>query len=186
MRITGGRLRGRVVAAPEGVSTRPTTDLARESLFAMLAHRIDLRDISVLDLCSGSGILAFESLSRGASSATLVDHDASVCRLARSNAQSLDCTNEVKVIRTDVMRALDHLVPTSYALVFADPPYAARQCNAILSGLDRCGLVAAGGLVVLEHDDSEVVLPLHGWEHLDARRFGATVIDIVRHLPTSS
>lgn len=186
MRITGGHLRGRIVAAPDGVSTRPTTDLARESLFAMLGHRIDLSGSTVLDLCCGSGILAFESISRGATAATLVDHDTAVCRLARSNAQTLGCTESVTVIRSDVLRSMVHLAATPYSLVFVDPPYAERLCNAILAALDRSKVVAAGGLVVLEHDDTEVMLPLPGWEQLDTRRFGATVIDIMRHLPTSS
>ena len=186
MRITGGLLSGRAVAAPAGNQTRPTTDMVRESLFASLANEVDLSGARVLDAFCGSGVLAFEALSRGAAHALLLDIDASVCRTARSNAEQLGLSSHVTIMRMDVLRGMSHVQPQSYNLVFADPPYAERCCNAVLAMLERHDIVQATGIVVLEHDDTEVIIPRAGWHHVATRRHGSTVIDIVRRINSSS
>lgn len=186
MRVTGGRLKHRVVSAPQGMSTRPTTEAMREALFSSLSHRCDLDGLRVFDCYCGSGILSFEALSRGAGSAIMVDHDAAVCRLVRSTATSLGLGAVVTIMKTDALNAIRTLPRHSIDLVFADPPYAMRACNAVVQTLAAHDTVRVGGLVVLEHDDVETLLPNPAWEPCTTLSYGPTVIDIIRRVATSS
>src|SRR6202042_1567446 len=86
MRITGGVHRSRVLRAPQGTTTRPTSDRVREALFAILASAGAVEGARVLDLYAGSGALGLEALSRGASSATLVESERAAIAVVRANA----------------------------------------------------------------------------------------------------
>jgi 16S rRNA (guanine966-N2)-methyltransferase len=118
MRVTGGRLGGRkLISPPSGSrSVRPTSDRARETLFAILG---DVSDLSVLDLFCGTGALAIEAISRGSDSAVLVDR---AVALPRRNAEELGIANRCELIRSDAIRYLERS-EERFGLVFCDPPY---------------------------------------------------------------
>ena len=118
MRVTGGRLGGRKLVSPPAGSkdVRPTSDRARETLFAVLDH---LSGLSVLDLFSGTGALAIEAISRGADSAVLVDKAPA---LARRNAEELGIANRCEIVRSDAIRYLERS-DDRFGLIFCDPPY---------------------------------------------------------------
>src|SRR5581483_1112266 len=111
LRIVGGRHRGRTIATPEGMGTRPTSNRAREALFNILAHaswREDgtspLIDARVLDAFAGSGALGIEALSRGAAHATFLDTDPTAIRLIGENLRKIGEAANAKVIRGDATR----------------------------------------------------------------------------------
>jgi len=118
VRITGGRLGGRTLKSPPTRSreVRPTSDRARETLFALLP---ELSGMRVLDLFSGTGALAIEAISRGADSAVLVDTKPA---LARRNVEQLGLSNRCTVIRSDVVRYLKQS-GERFGLILCDPPY---------------------------------------------------------------
>jgi 16S rRNA (guanine966-N2)-methyltransferase len=118
MRVVGGEFGGRRLASPPGRSreVRPTSDRARETLFALLG-RID--GMRVLDLFCGTGALAIEALSRGADSAVLVDTDP---KLARRNVAELGLSNRCQVVRSDAVRYLARS-EERFGLILCDPPY---------------------------------------------------------------
>lgn len=118
MRITGGRLGGRRLRSLPSRSrdVRPTSDRARETLFALLG---DVSDLSVLDLFCGTGALAFEAISRGADSAVLVDR---ATALAARNADELGIANRCQLVRSDAVRYLER-TDERFGLVLCDPPY---------------------------------------------------------------
>ncbi len=118
MRVTGGWLGGRQLKAPPGRSreVRPTSDRARETLFALLG---DLAGMRALDLFCGTGALAIEAISRGADSAVLVD---SAPSLARRNVEQLGIANRCQVIRADAVRYL-RTSQEKFGLILCDPPY---------------------------------------------------------------
>src|SRR5215470_19032544 len=91
MRIVGGRLGGRTLAAPKSQNVRPTSDRLRESLFNILAHRYDdpITGARVLDLFAGTGALGLEAVSRGAAFALFVDDGAEARALLRENVEAL-------------------------------------------------------------------------------------------------
>jgi 16S rRNA (guanine966-N2)-methyltransferase len=183
MRITGGRWRSRALQAPKGMATRPTSDRVREALFSMLASGGFLGDDlapRVLDLYAGSGALAFEALSRGASAAVLVEHARDALAAIRVNARALEVGKLIEVVPTRVERALEK-IEGPFGIVFIDPPYAdvpAPAFEEVLATAAR--LVAPEGVLVLEHassDESPAVATLD----LDrTRKYGDTTLSLYR------
>jgi 16S rRNA (guanine966-N2)-methyltransferase len=115
VRVVAGELGGRRLASPRGHSVRPTADRVREALFSILGNVAGAR---VLDLFAGTGALAIEALSRGASSAALVDTD---LRTARRNVDGLGLGERCELVRSDALRHLRR-DEGEYDLVFCDPP----------------------------------------------------------------
>src|ERR1700689_167821 len=120
MRVIAGSRRGARLSAPRGRDTRPTSDRVREALFSVLGP---VQGLGVLDLFAGSGALAIEALSRGASEAALVDSSSAAVAGIRGNLDARGL--EAEVHRRGL---LDFLQPPSEAarqsdLVFVDPPY---------------------------------------------------------------
>ena len=146
LRVTGGTARGRVLALVPGPGTRPTSSMLREAIFASLAG---VDGLSVLDLCSGSGLLAIEALSRGAARATLIDSAGPALRPIHANLRDAGFSDlaEVRRRRADVfLKKAD----ASYDLVLADPPYADAALAAAIVTLAPAALAPEGRLV-LEH-----------------------------------
>ena len=118
MRVVAGRLGSRTIASPPGRSRagRPTSDRARETLFAILG---DVSDLLVLDLFCGTGALAIEAISRGADSAVLVDRGIA---LAQRNVTDLGIANRCELVRSDAIRYLERS-QERFGLILCDPPY---------------------------------------------------------------
>jgi 16S rRNA (guanine(966)-N(2))-methyltransferase RsmD len=131
MRIIAGRHRGRRIRAPAGLSTRPMLDRVREAMFGTLGPWIE--DARVLDLFAGSGSLALEALSRGASAAHLVEKHPATLRLLRENVTALALDERVEFVRGDALapqswqggELFEH--QALYDLIFMDPPYALME-----------------------------------------------------------
>lgn len=178
LRIVGGSLRGRRLSAPAGTHTRPTSERVREALASVLASRDALEGRQVLDLYAGSGALAFEALSRGASHALLVEQDPRVVRLIVQNAAQLGLSDRADVVRARlgegaVPRRLAEALPQPASLVFADPPYAEIEAaTACLSGLRKAGLLAENVRIVLEHAHKRPPTLPAGFAELSTYRYG--------------
>src|SRR5207245_2308460 len=125
MRIVGGRLRGRALAAPKSQAVRPTADRLREALFNILAHAYGdpITGARVLDLFAGTGALGLEALSRGAQFALFVDDGAEARALLRENVAALGLGGVTKIFRRDATRLGPAHPVEPFSLVFLDPPY---------------------------------------------------------------
>jgi 16S rRNA (guanine(966)-N(2))-methyltransferase RsmD len=148
MRIIAGTNKGRALKTPKWEGLRPTSDKLRETLFNILAPRID--GARVLDVFAGTGAVALEALSRGAVAATCIDNDRRAARLIEENATLCGEQNRCAIIRENVERALQRPVPGGpFEIIVLDPPYeyAALEDVVRQAGRQR----AAGGVVVLEH-----------------------------------
>jgi 16S rRNA (guanine966-N2)-methyltransferase len=176
VRVIAGTHRGRRLAAPKGLDTRPTSDRVREALFSILGP---LHGERVLDLFAGSGALGIEALSRGAASALFCDSSHAAARAVRRNLQALGLEGEV--VCDDARRVLRDARAhgATYDLVFLDPPYRqAEQWAADLSALVP-PVLAPNGRAVSESDRRsplQLALPL-----ADERRYGDTLIRIHTH-----
>ena len=152
-RIVAGVAKGRRLAVPAGLATRPTSDRAREGLFSTLESiRGTLAGARVLDLYAGSGAVGLEALSRGAAHALLVEADPRALRVLRANITSLALPG-AELSHGQV----DRLVSgppggDRYDLVYADPPYAIGdpEVAAVLSALREHGWLAPAALIVIE------------------------------------
>lgn len=151
MRVIGGRLKGRRFSPPRHFKGRPTTDFGREGLFNLLRSRLDLEGLEALDLFAGSGAVSFELASRGAVSVTAVEMDAGSCRYIQKQAQDFGL-DAIRVLRADAFAFLGKAM-TQFDLVFADPPYTEARLDTLPGLVRDAGIVANGGLFVLEHGD---------------------------------
>jgi 16S rRNA (guanine(966)-N(2))-methyltransferase RsmD len=120
-------------------------------LFDVLAPRLE--GARVLDLYAGSGSLALEALSRGASMAVVVERDRKACDAIRRNVEELGLSGRVEIIARDVSGALPRLLERGmrFDVVFADPPYRSNELEKLLLSLGKGPLLVVGGLVALEH-----------------------------------
>jgi 16S rRNA (guanine966-N2)-methyltransferase len=121
VRIIAGEHRGRILQAPRGLGTRPMLDRVREALFSSLGTRVE--DARVLDLFAGTGSLGLESLSRGATSARLVESDRSALAALRANVAALHLDERAEVVAGDALEPASWGDGARYDLVFFDPPY---------------------------------------------------------------
>jgi 16S rRNA (guanine966-N2)-methyltransferase len=156
MRIVAGEFRSRLLVAPRGLATRPTTDRLRETLFNVLQPRME--GTRFLDLYAGSGGNGLEALSRGAVEAVFVEQAGPALEALRKNVAALGVESRVRVEGLAVSRWLGNAVRAAEVrtcgLVFLDPPYeAAREYEETLGLLGGVGqaLLAPGGLVAVEH-----------------------------------
>ena len=143
-RLTGGALRRRPLAVPPEV--RPTGSRMREALFSIWRPRV--RDARFLDLFAGSGAVAFEALSRGASEVVLVEASRRAAAVAEANGVRL-AQSGVRLVRAELPGALERLERGRYDLVFADPPYDFGAYEELIAGV--APLLAPEGELAVEH-----------------------------------
>jgi 16S rRNA (guanine966-N2)-methyltransferase len=185
MRVIAGRHKGRTLAAPKGRKTRPTAGRAREGLFNILAHGgygtdggSVLAGADVLEAFAGSGAFAFEALSRGARSATLLDLDQLAVDTARDNAVRLEEKETTRILRMDATRPRTGRI--AHSLVFLDPPYGSKLAAKALQALAAKGWIARGALVIAEVASGETFTPPPGFETVEERTFGAARFILMR------
>jgi 16S rRNA (guanine966-N2)-methyltransferase len=180
MRIIAGKYRGRKLESPPSLQTRPTSDRLRETLFNILAPRIE--GARFLDLCAGTGAVGIEALSRGASHVTFVDQSRKMCALIEANVGALKVDDdEIEIVSSEALVFLQNCVkkqakpsltaPTPaglpvwgprvgllprlhqpFDIIFFDPPYAADS-KAVLDYVAEYAmrLLAEAGVMIVEH-----------------------------------
>ena len=149
MRIISGQHRGKQLKPPAGFRARPTTDYARESLFNILANRIDFESVTVLDLFSGTGSISYEFASRGATEIHLVEQDAQNIKFIRRMLSEMKMNN-VRALHIDA-RAFLKTCSSKFDIIFADPPYNLPWLKEIPSLVMKAGILKDNGFFILEH-----------------------------------
>jgi 16S rRNA (guanine966-N2)-methyltransferase len=182
MRIVGGRLGGRTLAAPRSQSVRPTSDRLREAIFNILAHRYDdpVVGARVLDLFAGTGALGLEAMSRGAAFALFVDDAAEARALIRQNVETLGLGGVTRIFRRDATRLGAAHPNQPFALVFTDPPYRKGLAEASLMSLRDGGWLAPDALVVVEEAAEARFTAPKGYAEIERRRYDDTEFTLLR------
>jgi 16S rRNA (guanine(966)-N(2))-methyltransferase RsmD len=169
MRIIAGLYRSRTLEAPAGLATRPTSDRLRETLFNVLAPRIE--GARFLDLYAGSGAVGLEALSRGAGSVEFVERAPAALKVLRANLARLGIGAGFRIHGAGVGTVLRKMKPAisnldaAFDVVFLDPPYDALQEYAATLGLlggAAKGLLADGAVVIAEHRKKERLMDHYG------------------------
>src|SRR6201989_3251390 len=152
MRVVGGRLKGRNIAAPTSRDIRPTADRLRESVFNILVHAYDdpIDGARVLDLFAGTGALGIEAVSRGAAFVLFVDNGAEARALLRNNVEALGLGGVTKVYRRDATDPGPAHPMQPFSLAFLDPPYGKRLAEKALGSLRDGEWLTAGAMLVVE------------------------------------
>lgn len=173
MRIVGGSLGGRVLRAPHGAATRPTSEKVREAIFNILGP---VEGAHVLDLFAGSGALGIEALSRGAAHATFVDAGKPALAAIRGNLRELGLEDRAAVLAMDAVAAAQRPPAAPWRLVFVDPPYASDLARRAVLALPA-GSLAPGARIVIEHDRRGTPPDeLGSLLRTDQRRYGDTMV----------
>jgi 16S rRNA (guanine966-N2)-methyltransferase len=180
MRIVSGRWKGKVLAAPVGDTTRPTSDRARQAVFNILEHASwspGLTGTKVLDLFAGTGALGLEALSRGAANCLFVDTDPAARAALAGNIEACSAQGITRVWKRDAtdLGVMPATANGPFDMVFLDPPYAKGYDLAALKGLAQ-GWLQAGSLVVLERGRGDPTVVPDGYEVLDSRTYGAAEV----------
>lgn len=167
MKIIGGQYSGYVIRPPKNLKARPTTSIAKESLFNILNNRYHFEGLRVLDLFAGSGSIGLEFASREAANVTAVDFSGVTYSFLQQVVEQLNLSNYTPV-KGEAVKYLQHTSNT-YDIIFADPPYGMQNIDEVIATVFERNLLTEIGVLIMEHD-KHVRLPK---DHLkENRKYG--------------
>jgi 16S rRNA (guanine966-N2)-methyltransferase len=170
MRVIAGQYRGLPIPQPKGGHVRPTTDRAKEGLFNILSHKIELEGCNVLDLFAGSGNISIEFASRGCPKVTAVEKNPQIVNQIKSFIEQRGIMN-VRVITQDVFSFLMRK-SGPFQIIFADPPYDLPRIPELIDLVLNSSLLASEGMLIIEHPSQ---LTLSHPSLQDTRKYGQSV-----------
>ncbi|MDG1743914.1 MAG: RsmD family RNA methyltransferase [Polaribacter sp.] len=150
MRIISGKHKSRRLTAPKNLPVRPTTDMAKESLFNILNNTYYFDSISVIDLFSGTGNISYEFASRGTKTIYAIDAHFGCIKYISNTAKELDLP--IHTFKSDVYKFLEKTALQT-DVIFADPPYdfEAEQFSKIVDIVFTKKLLNVDGVLIIEH-----------------------------------
>lgn len=172
MRIVSGKYKGRRITAPKKLPVRPTTDMAKESLFNILNNQYYFEDISVLDLFSGTGNISYEFASRGTEHITAVDAHYGCIKFINETAESFEMA--ITTIKSDVFKFLEK-TQQQHTIIFADPPYdfPTEEFAKIPQLVFQNKLLETDGILIVEHSKHTDLSHLEHYSH--SRSYGGNM-----------
>ena len=191
MRIIGGKYRGLKLITPNGFNIRPTSDRLKESLFSIITsnkYKTNIDSSNVLDICSGTGSLGIEALSRGAVSVYFIDKNHKSINLINKNIAKLKIDDQfrdnIKIIRDEATKALKD-INGIFNIVLIDPPYNTNITEKCLFKLKEFNLINEDSFIFAESSKSEN-FNYDGYQILDIKIYGSSKLTILRLLSSSS
>lgn len=183
MRITGGQVKGRLLAPLKGLNIRPTSDRVREAIFSLIGQ--DVTGLKVLDLFAGTGSLGIEALSRGASWSLFIDNSIQSVKIIKKNLALCEFEPFGFVLKRDLARGLpwkNALMKKIFDLVFIDPPYGKNFIPPLMRELDHRKVLASPSVLITESSKSES-LPVASekLKLIKTRTYGETKIDVFQY-----
>ena len=150
MRIISGKLKSRRLSAPKNLPVRPTTDMAKESLFNILNNTYYFDAISVIDLFSGTGNISYEFASRGTESIVAVDQNFQCTKFISQTSEEFEMP--IQVIKADVFKFLEK-TKQPQTIIFADPPYELEleKFLKLVELVFQNELLETDGVLIIEH-----------------------------------
>ncbi len=176
MRIIAGWLGGRTFESPRGHRTHPMSEKARGAIFNALG---DIKGLSVLDAFAGSGALAFEAVSRGATSALAIEVDKTAQTIIKQNIETLDIGDRVKSVRANASAWSNRHQDTTFDIVLCDPPYDDIQYKVIRKLTMH---LKSAGIFVISLPGAHEKLTLEGLEIVQAKDYGDAQLVFYRRI----
>ncbi len=191
MRIISGKFRGLKLQAPLDSNTRPTSDRLKEALFSILEshkYNLNINTSKVLDICSGTGALGIEAISRGAKVAYFIEKDPKAIDVIEKNILKLKINNKnevhIKLLKDDAIKALGK-IRTIFDIVFIDPPYNSSIIEKCLIGLKELNLINNDSYIFAESSKNEN-FNSDEYEVFDTKIYGKSKLTILRLLGSGS
>ena len=185
MRIISGKFRGLKLQPPLDSNTRPTSDRLKEALFSILEshkYNLNINTSKVLDICSGTGALGIEAISRGAKVAYFIEKDPKAIHLIEKNILKLKINNKnevhIKLLKDDAIKALKK-IRTIFDIVFIDPPYNSSIIEKCLIGLKESNLINNDSYIFAESSKNES-FNSDEYEVFDTKIYGKSKLTILR------
>jgi 16S rRNA (guanine966-N2)-methyltransferase len=180
MRVITGLYKGRILKTVNDLSVRPATDRVKQTIFDMLANRIELEGATVLDLFAGSGGLGIEALSRSAGNVTFVESNEDAISYIEKNLESLGCEESAEIIGMDAMQYLRRS-QGQFDLIFADPPYAYDETPNIPSIVFQDKRLKKHGILLIEHATNLRFESSALYHAGPVKKFGRTIVTFFHH-----
>ena len=181
MRIITGKAKGVRLVTLEGETTRPTAERVKEAVFSML--QFDIEGRRVLDLFAGSGQMALEAISRGATAAVLVDKSKEANKIIAKNVEKTRSQDVCRVFCMDYAEYIRRYAGEKFDIVFLDPPYAAGLYAPALRALLAADMIKTTSLIVCESDTTEMFAKdtdlAECFETVKMSKYSKTVITIL-------
>lgn len=191
MRVIGGKFKGLKLMPPNDLGIRPTSDRLKEALFSILdskKYNINIHNSSVIDICSGTGALGIEALSRGAKEVCFIDKDIKSIRIIQKNTSKLNINHEdkifINIVKDEVTNALQK-INSIYDIVLIDPPYNTNIINETLQDLKNYNLIKTHSYIFAESSNAEI-FDFNGYELLDTKKYGKSKLTILKLINSSS
>ena len=191
MRVIGGKFKGLKLMPPNDLGIRPTSDRLKEALFSILEskkYNININNSSVIDICSGTGALGIEALSRGANKIYFIDQETKSIQIIQKNISKLKINNEdkifIKVIKdksTKALKKINHV----FDIVLIDPPYKTKIIEETLQDLKNYNLIKTHSYIFAESSNAEI-FDFNGYELLDTKKYGQSKLTILKLINSSS
>jgi len=191
MRVIGGKFKGLKLMPPNDLGIRPTSDRLKEALFSILdskKYNININNSSVIDICSGTGALGIEALSRGANKIYFIDQETKSIQIIQKNISKLKINNEdkifIKVIKdksTKALKKINHV----FDIVLIDPPYKTKIIEETLQDLKNYNLIKTHSYIFAESSNAEI-FDFNGYELLDTKKYGKSKLTILKLINSSS
>ena len=172
MRIISGQFKGRRITAPKNLPVRPTTDMAKESLFNILNNHYYFDELAVLDLFAGTGNISYEFASRGTEHITAVDGHFACIKFITETSEQFGMN--INTIKSDVFKYLE-ACQQHYDVIFADPPYdfSLEQFAEIPKLVFKNNLLSSDGYLIVEHSKHTDLSNIEHFSHL--KSYGGSV-----------
>ena len=178
MRIISGKFRGAKLLSLKGQSTRPTSDIVKESIFNVIQGHFPCG--AVLDLFAGSGALGLESLSRGANCSVFVENSNAAIDIIRKNVAHLKLEpSDFSIVRSDYLTYIKSL-NNKFDIIFLDPPYNQGFLTKAIEAIHKHGILADNGILVIESEVGGEDIEVADFEVVTTKKYGRIQVTILQ------
>ena len=190
MRIISGKFRGLKLHSPTNIEIRPTSDRLRESLFSIInsnKYDVNIIDANVIDICTGTGALGIEALSRGAKNLYLIDNEQNSLDIVKTNLskiKSYDIESSVYIRKADAKKPFKN-INLIFNIVLIDPPYNSSIIQQCLPLLKEYNLIDENSVIFAETSKQETI-SVENFKVLDTKFYGKSKLTIMKLLDLSS
>jgi len=182
LRIIGGKYKGRLLEAPTGKSTRPTTNRVREALFSIIDSKYKLVGARVLDACAGSGALGLEAISRGADHSTFFDTNKNALEIIKKNIINLNEEPSTDIYQADITNPPKPKNGVPCSFVFLDAPYQSKIPIEGLNAISKSGWLHQSSIVIIETEkDTNFPWP-NIFREIELRSYSSTKLHFIEYI----
>ena len=186
MRIISGKFKGKKLIQPTDKLTRPLKDIAKESIFNLLAHsellKIDISISKILDIFSGSGSFGLECISRGSNYVIFCENYKPAIQILEKNIKLLSCEDFTNIIKKSFFEILkiNNFFKFNFNLIFLDPPFKEKKISELLKNIQKANILEKNGLIILHRNKKDQLVEENFYKIVLKRLYGQSQIYFIK------